>query len=332
MNNRKKGMQMGRKTFILAVVIMVTSLYFPLGASAQKKIKIGILRFSEQAHYIEGQRGILEQLKQEGFDETNVDFDIRDAGGNKDKVAEIAKVFLEKKMDLIMPLGTPAAIGVAKEIKDIPIVFAHVFDPVGSGIANSWQSSGNNITGASTWVEMKVVVKVLREISLCKRIGVLFTEEEKQTLIQLDEFKKLQTEMDFMVIPAAINKPEDTGSVVSSLVGKVDAIFVTGGTVVGKGLAAFLEVAINAKIPTATHLQERSEAGVLLAITGNSFKIGELAGEKAVQVLRGKKPADIPIEHLKTYDIVINLKTAKKMGVDIPVSLLKIASKVIKNE
>ncbi len=323
---------MARKIFILAAVIMLMSLCSPLCASAQKKIKIGILRFSDQAHYLEGQKGILEQLKQEGFDETNVDFDIRGAEGDKGKVAEIAKEFSEKEMDLIMPLGTPAAIVVAREIKDIPIVFIQVFDPLSSGIISSWQSSGNNTTGTSTWVDMKVVVNILREVSLGKRIGVLFTEGEEQTLIQLNEFKKLQAKMSFTMIPAVVNRSEDAGSVVSSLAGKIDALFITGGTLLGKGLPSILEAAINAKIPTATHLQERCEAGVLLAITGNSYKVGALGGEKAAQILRGTKPKDIPSEHLKIFDIIINLKTAKKMGLVIPVSFLKTASKVIKDE
>jgi putative ABC transport system substrate-binding protein len=136
--------------------------------------------------------------------------------------------------------------------------------------------------------------------------------------------------MGFTVVPANLAKVEDAGDVVNQLaLSTVDSIFITGGTVVGDSLKQILEVARIAKIPTVSHLLERVENGVLLAVAANSFSLGKLAGQKASEVLHGIKPEYIPIEYLEQYDIWINMKTARQIMINMPDRFLKIATKVI---
>ncbi len=320
---------MARKLFILALVAVVLGLYLPSGAFAQEKIKIGILRYSEESGYPDGQKGILAQLKKEGFDASNVDFDIRTAEGSKDKVVQIAKEFKDKKMNLIFALGTTPVIEIYDQIKDIPIIATIVFDLVGAGVAKSWESSGTNVTGTCTWVDLSTMIKTLRQVSPVERLGVLYNEKEVNAVLQLDELKKIEAKMGFVIIAANVAKAEEAGDVTRSLVGQVDSIFITGATTVGKGLKDIVEVANKSKIPTVAHLADRSEKGVLVVVSANSFKLGELAGKKATQILRGARPTDIPIETLKSYDIAVNLSTAKTIGIKIPIALLRAAIKVI---
>ncbi len=320
-----------RRVFVLGLVVLMLGLCIPAGVFAQEKVKVGILLFSSESGYPTSSKGILEGLKKEGFDETKVDFDIRNAQGNNENVTLIAKEFVDKKVNLIMPIGTPAAIGVYKIEKVIPIVFSNVFDALSAGIAKSLESSGTNATGSSTWVEMYNIVKVLRQICPGKRIGVLYTDTEKQTIAQLESFKKLQDTLGIIVIAVNVAKPDDAVGAAQSLVEQqVDSIFITGGTIVGKSIPAILEVVNKAKIPTAAHLPDRVKKGVLLAVSGDSFKVGELAGKKAAQVLKGAKPTNIPIEPLTFYDITINAKTAEVIGLTIPAKLLESAKEVIK--
>lgn len=322
---------MVKKVFVLVLVIFV-GLIFACTAFAQEKIKVGILKYSDAAHYVETVNGILAKLKEEGFDETKVIFDIRSADGSKDKATEIAKEFRAKGMNVIMPIGTGALVSTHKEVKDIPIVFANIFNPIAlAGVAKSWESSGTNATGASNWVEMSAIVNTIKQVSpRSKRIGAFSVEEEPNTLIQVEDLKKLQDKMGIEVVDAKLTKSEEAGEVSRSLVGRVDAIYIGGGSLIDKGLKAILGVTTNAKLITVSHLEEKVKDGVLLAVSANSFKVGELGGKKAAQVLRGAKPSDIPIECLKTYDISVNLKTADTIGVKIPAGLLKIATKVIK--
>jgi putative ABC transport system substrate-binding protein len=317
-----------KRILILALGIAV-GLYFVSVVLAQTKVKIGIMPSSDSPQYTETLKGLLKELKKEGFDESKATIEIRNAENKKEMVAEIAKDFRAKKMDVIIPIGTVAAVGTYDEIKDIPIVFCLIFDPIGAKIANSWESSGTNTTGSSNWVEMKALIKVLREVSPGKRIGVIYNETEQQTVIQLEAFQKIQDKEGITVVPANLTKAEDAKNVTNGLVGRVDGIYIPGGTVAAQGLDGIMEVAKKAKIPTISHLLERVEKGALLAVSANSSQVGELAGKKAAQVLRGTKPADIPIEYLQKYDIAVNLKTAKEMGIRVPVSLLKTAKKVI---
>jgi putative ABC transport system substrate-binding protein len=320
---------MVRRLFVLALMVAVLGLYIPSAIFAQEKIKIGIVRYSEESGYPDGQKGILEQLKKEGFDATKVDFDIRTAEGSKDKLIEILKEFRAKNPNLIIALGTTPVIEAYKEFKDIPIVATIVFDLVGAGVAKTWERSDTNVTGTCTWVDLSTMIRTLRQVSPVKRLGVLYNEKEVNAVLQLDELKKIEAKMDFTVIAANVATAEEAGDVTRSLVGQVDSIFITGATTVGKGLKDIVEVANKSKIPTVAHLADRSEKGILVAVSANPFKLGELAGKKAAQILRGARPTDIPIETLKSYDIAINLKTAAAMGIKIPVTLLRAATKVV---
>ncbi len=315
----------------LVLLALAGILFLTRNLSAnEEKHKVGILLYSEQASYQNAFKGLLEQMKFQGFGEEKVEFEIRNAQGKKDSVIEATKEFKAKGLDLIIVFGTPAIIVVAKEIKDTPVVFSMVFDPIGAGIVNFWESSGNNLTGSSTWISMVSLVNVLRKICPVKRLGVIYTGEEKQTVSQLRELQKLERRMKFTVVPANLTKVEDAGEVVNQLaLPTVDSIFITGGTVVGDSLKQILEVAEIARIPTAAHLMERAEDGVLLAVAANSFSLGRLAGQKASEVLRGIKPEYIPIEYLEQYDIGINMKTARRIKMDMPDTFLKIATKVI---
>jgi len=318
-----------RNTCLLGIFFV----FFISSAGAEeiaiKRFKIGILPYSSQAHYLRATKGIISQMQKEGFGEDKVIFEIKNAEGKKENVVTIAKEFKEMNVDVIMPIGTPAAVVTAKEIKDIPIVFSSVFDPVGSGIAASWESSGNNTTGSSTWVNVDSLVNVLRKIAPVKRIGVVYTEGEMQTVLQFEEFKKFQKKMGFTVTGINLTNAADANAVVSTLVGKVDAVFVGGGTVVAEAQDAILAITKPAKIITLTHLTERAEKGILLAVAANSFQLGELSGKKAAQVLKGVNPSFIAIEPLEQYELTFNLKTAKEMGLKVSQEFLKTIDKAI---
>jgi len=318
-----------RRLFILALMAAVLGLYIPSSLFAQEKIKIGIVRYSEESGYPDGQKGALSELRKEGFDESKVDFDIRTAEGSKDKLIEILKEFRAKNPNLIIPLGTTTVIEAYNEFKDIPIVATIVFDFVGAGVAKSWESSGTNVTGTSSFVDLSTMIQTLRQVSPVKRLGVLYNEKEVNAALQLDELKKIEAKMGFVIIAANVATAEEAGDVTRSLVGQVDSIFITGATTVGKGLKDIVEVANKSKIPTVAHLADRSEKGVLVVVSADPLKLGELAGKKAAQVLRGAKPTDIPIEMLKSYSIALNLKTAKAMGIRFPAALLRAATKIV---
>lgn len=324
---------MFKKSFVLFVVILAGVCFIlEPPACAQQKFKVVIVMLSKRTKYMDGKDGMLAGLKKKGFDETRVEFEIKNAEDSEDKLKEIIKELKEKKPDLIMAISTKVTSVVSKEIKDIPIVLGLVSDPISAGLVKSMENSGNNVTGACTWVETAPVINVLRQLAPMKRLGYLCTSQEEQTNTQTAQFKKSESDLGYTTVISHVNTTEGAVDAARVLVGRVDAVFIGSGSIIAKNLEAITEVFIKFKIPTIVHADDKVEGGILLAVSVNSFQAGELSGEVAAEVLGGKQPSQVPLRFPKIYDIIVNLKTANKMGTTIPVSLLKIASKVIKNE
>jgi putative tryptophan/tyrosine transport system substrate-binding protein len=317
------------KILWLIIFIALVAMINPLSLEAQAEKRIGVLLWSEEQRYIESKNGFMEQLKKDGFGEPAVKFIIENAGGNKAKAAEIARIFAAAKMDLIISIGTTAAIALTKEIKDVPIVFSMVYDPIQVNIAHNWKSSGNNTTGASPRVPMSTVMDTLKRFAPVKRLAALYTPAEKNSVVQLKELIKAQSAYQIEIVPVPLNNSEEVALILPEIVRTVDAIYLSGSSVVGKTTSMIVDLATKAKVVTVTHLEDLINQGVLLGVCADPYALGRLAARKAVKVLQGAKPSSIPIETLGKMDLIINIKTAKAGQFNIPPSFMKSVTKVI---
>jgi putative ABC transport system substrate-binding protein len=308
----------------IAIAFCVT-----LSPEARAEKRIGVLLFNEEARFIESQQGVMDQLKKEGFGEPAVKFTVENARDSKGRAAEAARKFGAAKMDLIVTIGTPATLAVAREVKDVPIIFSMLYDPVEAGISADWKSSGNNTTGASPRVPMSKIMEALREIVTIKRLAVLYTPGEKHTEIQLKELQKIQVDFQMRVVPVILSNKEQLAEVISVVAPTVDAMYLTGSSIIYTSLPMIVNMATRAKVATVTHIEEFVDKGVLLGICSNPYRVGRLAGEKAVKVLRGQKPSAIPIETLKKFDLIVNTRTARAGQFKIPPAVMKNAAKII---
>jgi putative ABC transport system substrate-binding protein len=317
-----------KKLTCLAVVFC--SMITLCAGEARAEKKIGILLFNDQPRYVENKKGVIDQLKKQGFGEPAVKFFVESADGNKTKAVELARKFAAAKMDMVIPIGTSAAVTAANEIKDIPIVFVMVWDPVESKIAHAWNSSGNNTTGSSSKTSASKLISALKKFAVIKKVAVLYTPEERNTEIQLQEFKAVQNSFNITIVPVPLNSREMVEPLLSDVVNRVEAICLTGSSVVGDSLPVIVATATKAKVITASQSEDHIvNGGALLGITVDSYAIGRLAGEKAAQILRGSKPSAIPIESLKKMDLIFNMKTAKAGQFQIPPSFMKSVKRVI---
>jgi putative ABC transport system substrate-binding protein len=312
---------------LLFIALPLAVILFSAEAKAEKKI--GILSFNTEERFLDVQKGILDQLKKSGFGEPAAKYTIENANGSKAKAAELAQKFAAAKMDLVITIGTTATVVAAKVIKNTPLVFSLVYDPVESGIATGWKSSGNNTTGSSTQVPMSLLVSNLKLIAPIKNLAVLYTPGEKHTEIMLKELQKLQAEYQIKIIPVIISKKEDVTQVLPDVMRSVDAISLTGSSVCYSSIPEIVDMAAKAKVITITHIEEFVDKGALLAISPNPHLIGQLAGDKAVKVLKGAKPSSIPIEPLKKFDVILNKKTVKSGQFQISPTFLKQVTKTI---
>lgn len=316
-----------RKVLVISAVAFLIAGFFSAEARAEKKI--GILIWSEEGRYSDSKNGIMEQLKKGGFGEGAAKFTVENAGGNKAKAAEFAQKFAAAKMDMVIVVGTSAAVAVAREIKTVPVVFSMVYDPVDAKIAEDWKSSGNNTTGSSSRVPMAKLVNSLKQLAPVKKLAVLYTPGEKNSETQLKEIQAVQNETQIKVVPVPLTSKEMVSSIMSDVTSAADAIYLSGSNIVGDSVAAIVDIATKAKVITVTHLDDLVDKGVLLGVCASPYLVGSLAGEKAVKVLKGAKPSSVPIESLKKLDVIVNMKTAKAGHIQIPPAFLKTATKVI---
>jgi len=309
----------------IALVSMINLFSGEVGAEK----RIGVLLWSEEPRYIEARNGVMEQLKKEGFGAPAVKSTIENAGGNKAKLAELVQKFAAANMDLIISIGTTATIAVTREIKDVPVVFCMVFDPVEVNIAQNWKSSGNNTTGASPRVPMSKLVDTLKRFAPVKRLAVLYTPAEKNSVAQLKELQSAQSDSQLEVVPVPLTNTQEVPLILPEVIRTVEAIYLSGSSIVGNKISMIADLTTKAKVVTITHLDDLVDQGVLLGLCADSGAVGRLAAEKAVKVLKGAKPSSIPIETLKKLDLIINLKTAKAGQFKIPPSFMKSVTKVI---
>ena len=319
-------MGIGKKMFVFAVSFLIV---LSLSVEAKAEKKVGILMFSEEARYNEATKGFMDKLKEEGFTEPKTKIIIENAGANKARAAELVKKYSAEKMDLIFTLGTSMTIPVAREIKDIPIVFGVVYDPVEAGIAKSWKSSGNNTTGASTRIPMQKMIDVLKEFMPVKRLAVLYTPGEKNSETQLKDLQETQPQNKIKIIPVPLTKKEEVAQILQEVVRTSDAVYVTGSNLVNSKLSTIVEIATKANVVTMTHLEDLVEKGVLLGVCSDSYLNGRLAGEKAIKILKGSKPSSIPIETPKEYFLMFNMETSRAGRFQIPSEFMKTIKKKI---
>ena len=315
------------KKFSGIIMVFLIATLFSTEACAEKKI--GILMFTEDIRYHESKNGIIDQMKEDGFGEAAVKYTIENAGGSKAKAAQLAQKFAEAKMDLIFTIGTSATIPVSKAIRDVPIVFCTVYDPVEAGIAKEWKSSDNNTTGSTTKFPMSKIVNSLKDFAPVKRLAVLYTPGEKNSELQLKELQGVQADTQIKVIPIILSKKEAVAQALSEVVHTADAFYLTGSSIIGETVPIIVDIANKGKVVTLTHLDDLVEKGALIGVCPNSYLVGRLARKKAVKILNGAKPSSIPIETDKKLDLIINMKTAKAGQFQIPSSFMKMVTKTI---
>lgn len=318
-------------TFGLKAVLVSLALLMAGGAAYAQGApkKIGILIWASESRYEIGAKAFVEQMKQEGFGPAEAEIIIRRTDGNKATAMVVADELAAQKLDLYFSLGTSGTKAMARVIKDVPLVFSTVYDPVEAGFVQGWDSSMNNITGASSFVPMDKVLLLASRIIPLKSVAVLYTPNEKNSEAQLKDLQQAQSAMGLTVVPVAIVNAADVAAALPFLAGQVQAIFVTGSIVVGKSIPEIISFASKEKILTITHLEDLVAKGLMIGFCADLQQQGILAGKLAGRILKGVHPKDVPIEKATEFSILINKASATSAGIVIPPEVLQQAKKVI---
>lgn len=303
---------------------------FLLGGVAipAEKVTIGVIS-GPLPRYKEAHKAFLNVIEREGY-AGKIEVLLQTPSADPISKANAIKKLVALDVDIIVVYGATSASIAAKETNSIPIVFAHVYDPVGAGLVRSMEGSERNLTGVSSKVPLSTLIRTLKEIYPIKSLGVFYSVTDKDSLTQLDEIKKAQESYGYRVIEYNIKKPEDIYAAMKGTIDKVDSLYISSCAIIEPMVGSILPTAHNNKILTITQVSDLSEKGVFLSIAPNSAEQGEIAARKVINIIKGTKPSRIPIGMPSKVDLVINLKTAETLGFKVPFDVVNKATMVIK--
>ena len=234
-------------------------------------------------------------------------------------------------VDLIYVFGTTATQTVLKRVRKTPVVFNVVNQPVITGIIQSWDHSGNNAVGVSNQVPVDNQLKALKKVVPFKRLGLIYNPREPNSTIQRDIAFQLQKSLGFKLVDFKIAFPSEMAPVLSTLKGAVDAVFIPADSLMismGRDLAGHLNELQLPSLGTVDTLVK--DHGLLLGMQPSYYQLGLLAAQKADRILQGEKPSDIPSSRLEFFQIIVNMRTARQIGVQIPMAMLIIANTIVR--
>jgi putative tryptophan/tyrosine transport system substrate-binding protein len=309
---------------------------WPLAARAQQAAKlptIGYLGANSPA--ADGQRmaAFTQRLRELGWIEgRNVTIEHRWGEGRTERYAELAAEFVQLKVDVIVTYGTAAVAAAKQATSVIPIVFPVAGDPVASNLVTSLARPGGNVTGLSLQkVELADKrLELLREVVPgFRRLAIMANVSEPSPVLEMREVQATARNLGHEVATFEIRRAEDIAPVFEALKGRADALYVCGDPLVDTNRIRIIILALGVKLPTMSDFPEYVEAGGLMSYGPSFPDLFRRAAGYVDKILRGTKPGDIPVEQPTKFDLVINLITAKALGLHVPPTLLARADKVI---
>jgi putative tryptophan/tyrosine transport system substrate-binding protein len=322
---------MGRREF---VTLFLSATAWPLIARGAGKLPtIGYLGAGTSVVEAQRSAAFLLRLRELGWiEDRTVAIETRWAEGRRERADEIASEFARLKVDVVVTAGAANILAAKRALPETPIVFAVTADPVGAGLVASLARPGGMITGLSSQGADYggKQIELLREIvPHLHYIGVIANAGSPGPLSEMHAFEATARTLGFELSIVEIHTPDDIAPAFEKLKGRVDAINVVPDPFTISNRLRFTALAVAARIPAIYGTREYPEVGGLMSFGPNLTDLYRRAAELIDKILRGTKPADIPVEQPTKFELVINLTTARSLGLSIPESFLLRADKVI---
>ena len=317
------------------VTLIGSAAAWPLAARAQQSAMpvIGLMGAGSAAAQSHLTSAFLQRLRELGWTEgRELRIEYRWAEGRPRRFAEIAAEFVRLKVDLILTHNTPPTLAAKQATSVIPIVFATAGDPVGTGIVASLARPGGNITGLSGQAADTAGkrVELLRElIPDLRHLAILADVDSPFTTRDVDETQGAARTLGLEAIAFEIRRREDIAAAFKALQGRAQALYVSTGPLAFVNRTRINTFALAARLPTMHGVREPVEAGGLICYGPNWPFMWGRAADFVDKILRGAKPADIPVEQPTKFELVVNLSTAEALGITVPPILLARADEVI---
>ena len=325
-----------REFFRLLGGAAVAALVWPHAARAQQPGKsptIGFLGATTPTIWSAFVGAFLQRLRELGWiDGRNIAIEYRWAEGRDDRYAAFAAEFVQRKVDVIVTAGTTATMAVKKATSTIPIVFASAGDPVRTGLVASLARPGGNVTGLSNLQTDLggLRLELLREVvPALNRVAVLGNVDSPLITLEIEGVEAAAATLGLHALRLEVRKAEDIIPSIEAVKGDADALYVCSDPFVTTHRVRINTLAVSARLPTIHAFREHVVAGGLMSYGPNFPDLFRRSADYVDKILRGSKPADIPVEQPIKFDLVINTTTAKALGLTIPELFLMRANEVI---
>jgi putative ABC transport system substrate-binding protein len=314
-----------------------TVLVAPLAAEAQPAGKIHRLGYLSPSTFGQSKPYVdvfLQTMRERGYVESqNVKIEWRFADGKIERLPDLAAELVRSRVDVIVVWSTDGAIAAKRATVTIPIVMGSGSDAVAAGLVSSLARPGGNVTGLSglhpevsrKWPEL------LREtMPTLSRVGVIFNSGDRADVLAVEGIRATSGALNLRLLPLEAGTPSELKAAFEKLRNqRVEAIIVTSGPTNFSNQAHIFELAAASRLPALYGTSDFARAGGLLSYGLDFLDNARKAAEYVDKILRGAKPADLPVEQPTKLELVINLKTAKALGLTIPQSVLLRADHVI---
>jgi putative ABC transport system substrate-binding protein len=319
----------------LLLVLCLTAVSLAHAQQPGKMPRIGYVSATGTATSNAGFRALRQGLQDLGYvDGKNILFEYRGAQGKPEVIPGLVAELVQLKVDVLFCSNLPAIDAAKQATKTIPIVIVSNVDPVELGIVDSFARPGGNITGI-TLQSLELSGKrleLLKEIfPKLKRVGLVWNLEDKSMNLITKQIQEAAPLLGVTLQPFGVRDPDDFDGIFAKIAqNPPDALFSIADRLITSQRKQILEFGVKSKIPTMFDAVPAVEAGALMAYGPSRAEVTRRAAVFVDKILKGTKPADLPVEQPMKFEFVINLKTAKQIGLEIPQSVLFRADKVFK--
>jgi putative ABC transport system substrate-binding protein len=312
-----------------ALAIAAASL---LSVAAVQDTPVGIAKFVSHPALDDIERGIVDELT---ATVPGVRFDLQNANADMATAAQIARKFKADKVKVAVGIATPTAQALASAIKDIPVVFSAVTDPVAAGLVSSYQGGGKNVTGTSDMTPVDAQLDLLVSLKPIKRLGHVYNAGEANSVKLAELVKAYCARKGIQLVESTVASSAEVRSAVQSIADRIDGLYLGNDNTVFSAVNAVAEVCLQKRLPLVTADPTSAETVPVLAALGfDYYQMGRATGRIVARILKGELPGSIP-----TYvpvapaekSLVLNLDVAARLGLSPSADLVAQATAIVRN-
>ncbi len=325
------------RRFIRIALALLASTLLAAGAglltiSAVKDIPIGIAKFVSHPALDDIERGIVDELT---ATVPGVRFDLQNANADMATAAQIARKFKSDKVSVAVGIATPTAQALASAIKDIPVVFSAVTDPVAAGLVSSYQGGGKNVTGTSDMTPVAAQLDLLVALKPIRRLGHVYNAGEANSVKLAELVRTYCSGHGIALIESTVANSSEVRQAVQSIADRIDGLYLGNDNTVFSAVNAVAEVCLQKRLPLVTADPTSAETVPVLAALGfDYYQMGRATGRMVARILNGEKPGSMPTyfpDAPAEKSLVLNLDTAARLGLSPSADLIARATVVIRN-